>query len=269
VAKLVHDFRATQIPFAGAGTLVAEDGIAGDGVIAYHIGFVGIGAPVRGDLAQFRLRAGSDLIYDCTLVHFNALMQRLSVAGYMSAATDVWFTIPLFHVDIDENDDRRYESQFPRGRVPTIELVMGAGGANHNVQIGWTRCLSVTPKVFPSFTEINLNMVAATPRQTKSITKSGAVRAVTVNTTGVDRAKLKLANETVFELTGEMLIAAQACDNESTGAGTAQAVDPICVTIDPPMPAVVAGAVSEFELDSNAGWAGIANNIGVFTNSPQ
>jgi hypothetical protein len=268
VAKLEGGYRAASVANAAAGTRDFNDGIAGDGVVAYMVEMVGGGQ--ASDIASFKIYAGSDLLFDCTFAHFLALMQRMTRGRYVPSAADTHFCIPLFNLDVDENDDRRYATQMPVGRVPSISIVTGAGGAGETLVIGWIREKSgIKALAYPAFTEINLGMIAATAKQTKSITKGGLIRALTVPTTGVDRMKLTMASETVFELTGPMLVSCQAADNVPTGGATGRITHPICLELDPPRVAVSAGLVSEVEIDAAAGYPGAAVNMGVYANIPQ
>ena len=244
--------------------------IPGDGVVAYYVQMIGGG--IVGDITRIRILAGGQTIYDIQSgadSAFSCIMQRLSMGNYApSWAADTWLEIPLYFMDVDENDDRRYLSQFPPGQSPTLELTTGAGGSAETIKVGWRRCLDIKPQFYPLMLGSAMNIAASQNNAVYRITTPGLVRAYCLEVDGLDRIKVTMANEEVDHLRGGMLRAVEACDDCPTGGATGLTAEKKCVELNPPRPAVVPGTISCIEVDTAAGWDGVANELSLYSMVP-
>lgn len=253
------DFNASSKVTAASSTVTftATD-IPGDGVIAYILDFTGAGMTI-GDLSRIRLKAGGNQIWDCDFAHFTSLYERYSFGNRAPVAADTSMMLPLFLPGL-RREEEADECQFPRGAAPSLELVIGAGGAAGTVTAHWVRT-TIAPKFYPAFLANVLNWSASTNNNRYPVTEGGAVKAVTLNTTGLTRGRLELSGVKRFEASGVGLIESQRFDSPATIS------NPICY--DVAGPGLGGGQVatpgnSAIYGDVGATWAGVANEAGVY-----
>lgn len=243
-ASVTVTFTATEIP--------------GDGVIAYLLDFTGAGMTI-GDLSRIRLKAGGNQIIDVDFAHYSSWFERYSFGNRAPLAGDTSMTIPLF-LPGRRNELEADQCQFPRGAAPSLELVIGAGGAAGTVTCHWVRS-TVAPLYYPAFLGQVLNWSASTNNNRYPITEGGAVKGVTLNTTGLTRGRLELAGVKRFEASGLGLIESQRCDSPATISNP--------IAYDVAGPDLGGGQVatpgnSALYGDLAAGWTGVANEAGIY-----
>jgi hypothetical protein len=171
---------------------------------------------------------------------------------------------------VDENDDLRYAVQFPPGASITVEMDLDAKVGSPKagaVRLGWVRVLNLAAEGYPCLLAKSIAslVIANTANQVVAITPPGKLKAVIVPTTNVDKVKLKVADEDLWNILTPMLIAAQMGDNVGTGGATARLVEPICVELDPPRVAVVKGKTSDITFDTDVSYTATAKTICLYS----
>lgn len=194
--NLFFDQNATTLVTAASTTVtVTSRDIPGTGVIAYHFLFTGAGMTF-GDLTRVRVKAAGVPFIDCTLAHFQAWLTRYYPKGVSPGAAATAFTIPLWlppgMVDPDGKPLAYDDGGFPFGQAPTIELVIGAGGAAGTVQVGWT-ISDARPRFSMGLIGNNMNWPAGAANQQRyAFSDPGFIRALSMNTVGLTRGKAQL-----------------------------------------------------------------------------
>jgi hypothetical protein len=247
-AKTISNLVAQTITFTGTD-------MPSSGVVAYHIYFTGGAANQLGNLTRCRVKANSQTIYDFNpATHFRTFIERISRANYAPASTVVRFTIPFYLPDAKGDD--RYVSQFPRNAIPTIELVTNASFITGTALVGWQRT-DMKPALFPKLLGITLNAAASLTNYTYPISTDGEVRGFSINTTGLNRAKLVLDDVVRWQYDGTFALEGNQLENPQT------ITDPLFNKLHGTQPAPPGR--SYWNLDTAGGWAGVANESVLWT----
>lgn len=259
MARFLDFNQSTKVTAASSTVTFTATDIPGDGVVAYLLDFTGAGMTI-GDLSRIRIKAGGNQIWDVDFAHFAAWFERYSFSNRLPVAADTRMTLPLWLPGY-QDENVADQCQFPRGAAPSIELVIGAGGAAGTVTASWIRS-TVAPKWFPAFLGNTLNWAASTNNNRYPLTEPGTVKALGLNTTGVTRARLELGGVKRFEASSAGLI-------ESAAYYSALgSTNPLMIDIAGPD--FIAGGqsappgVSALYGDVGATWAGVANEATVF-----
>lgn len=253
----------------GAGAATTTISFSGNdlpsaGVIAYH--FV-MTANQFSLLNRIRVKADARQIYDVSRTHFRKWVERFSQNGLATPDAYTRFTVPFNLMDIVD-DDLADICQFPRGTVPTVELVFGGQilGTNvgpvvaGNVFAGWTQT-DAAPQFFPQLVGQVMNIPASSTNATYSINTMGAIRGAVVDTTGLSRLKLELNGFSYHQLTGalyqgvatgDMTLASQDLEDGANSSGGVTITSQAGLRI--PMIAASGGG-SRVELDTGTTWS--------------
>lgn len=263
--RTVNQNASTKVTAASSTVTFTPNDIPGDRVVAYMFLFTGAGMTV-GDLTRIRIKAGGNTIWDVSFAHFQAWQQRFFPSNLAAAAADTILHVPLYLPDIQDEDSADV-CQFPRGQAPTVELVIGAGGAAGTCQAAWIqtdvdRAPGGGSLVYPALYSNALNWSASTNNNRYPISEGGLVRGISINPVGLTRYKVVLYDRTRYQIEGTSLLLAEQRDRN-----VATIVDPIAHKIvgmqqAPP-------GVSYLEADLAAGWAGTANEAGFYVLRPQ
>lgn len=239
--------------------------IPADGVVAYHVELTGAGMTF-GDITRFRVKSGGQTIYDLDNAHFIAMVERWSPDNRLLAAANTRFTIPFWLPGIAAEDAADL-CQMPRGAAPTVELVIGAGGAAGTAVIGWTRS-TVTPKYFPTALGQTLNWaVGPALSQRYPIFEPGIIAGVSINTTGLTRLKVVQGGVQRFQMDSTLMIEAQSWYNALAQANP--------ILLDLAGPDFLSGGLnapagnSYLEGDTDATWAAVTNEAVIHGRRPQ
>lgn len=248
--------------------------IASERVIAYHISITGTTVDLS-MLDRIRLSANGSNIVNITPLQLRAFWQSYSGGRYKLAADAVNFTIPLLLLDSPTPDSQDI-SQFPIRSQVQLELVFTTGVAETaTVFIGWTET-SVAPQVFPRILASAMNIGASVSLQRFNFQENGIIRGIGMPHTGIDRAKIALGNEEFtfvpseefvgLAAAGDMLFEVESLYGNGPGsAGTPLTTDAIS-RITAGISAPVDG--SFIELQTGAGWAGVANEAVIYAVAP-
>lgn len=258
MARFLDFNQSTKVTAASTTVTFTATDIPGDGVIAYLLDFTGAGM-TAGDLSRIRLKAGGNQIWDVDFNHYSAWYERYSFSNRAPAAADTSMTIPLYLPGLRSEEDAD-RCQFPKGAAPSIELVIGAGGAAGTVTAHWVRS-TVAPQFYPVFLGNVLNWAASTNNNRYPLTEGGAIKAVSLNTTGLTRGRLEIAGTKRFEASGIGLIESQRFDSPATLSNP--------IVWDVAGPGLGGGQVatpgnSAIYGDVGAGWAGVANEGAIY-----
>ena len=224
------------------------------GVVKLAFLFTGAGMTV-GDLSRIRVKNAGITSHDMSLAQYQAWYQKYY--GIAPVAADTAFELPfhlpeLYASRVDDMD----VSQFVPGGQPSVELVIGAGGAAGTVQLAWVKS-NVKQMVYPCLLGSAMSIAASATSAHFPINEGGAIVGFTFPTTGATRINLTLAGLKRVNVEGVTLFA------ELMQERNAQVVtDPIAFDLGGPQSAP--SGSSFVELDSAAGWAGAANETCLF-----
>lgn len=281
--------------------------IPSTGVLAYHLGWTGTSRIDH--LTRIRVKANGVSIYDLSPAMLRAFIRRFSKSNYPTPLAAIpnsnvigtasisttsqagtsrqRFTIPFCLLDA-MSDGERDATQFPPDSQVTIELQWGASGAAGSLFCGWTQT-DQPAQFYPKLYGSQMNIAASTANGRYNLQDDGLIRAVGVNTVGLERLKVVLAGEQIFHgqgiqvagtATGDLISESEQLDNgyseisdaltttPATGSlnlVTADVVDPLFVKIDGPQ--AVPGA-SYVELQTGAAWVGAANEVTIHSRVP-
>lgn len=241
------------------------------GVIAYH--FV-LRSNTVNSLNRVRVKADNRQIYDVSAAHFRKWQERFSQNGFALPTGYARFTIPFNLMDIVD-DDLADACQFPRGTVPTVELVLGGSAgtattaATPGIFAGWTQT-DQAPQFFPQLVGQALNIGTSQTNATYNLTTQGAIRGLMLDTTSLNRAKIELNGFSYHQLTGanylnvstgDMTLASQDLEDGAGSSGGTTLTAQVGLRV--PMIAASSGA-SRIELDTGSSWSA-SNEVTLWT----
>lgn len=262
MARVIDQNASTKVTAASTTVTFTAADIPANGVVAYIARFTGAGMTV-GDLTRIRVKSGGQTIYDMDFAHYQAFIQRLSQSHYTPVAADTSMLIPFWLPDL-ENEDQQDLCQMPFGQPPTVELVIGAGGAAGTVQLGYI-VSNVQPKLYAIALGSQMNIPASVNQARFPFVEPGLVIGLQLPTVGLTRFQAVLNGAKRIEIEGtEMLFFSQRWNQVSSATGI---TSPAYTKIVGPQsaPAGNSGVV----LDTAAGFAGVANELLVHALRPQ
>lgn len=160
---------------------------------------------------RVRVRAGGDLLFDCTFAELQAYQQAYSKRMVGDLAANVFFNIPLHMMDAPREEDQDL-CQFPPNREIQVEVVCTTGaGAGMTLTAGWVLS-DVPPALYPRYYSQVLNFAAIANNQRFPFVEAGIIRGVTFAVAGISRAELFISGKSAFRLPGPVFSGA-------TGAG--------------------------------------------------
>jgi hypothetical protein len=239
-------------------------------VIAYHLALQG--ANDIDDITRIRVSANGANIFNCTPLQLRAFWQAYSGGTVKYPATSQTLTIPFCFLDAPTPEQADL-SQFPMGAQAQVEVALAATAAAGVALLGWTET-TIEPAFFPRLLSSVLNIPASAALQRYNFQESGTVRGFQIPHTGLSRCKLTLAGQAFPYLPGlqfnalanlgDMLLEAESL--YGSGPGSAGAVAAITAA---PFSLVSAGIPapmdsSYLELETGAGWAGVANEMSLY-----
>lgn len=292
---------------ASSTTTFTSSEIPSAGVCAYHLAWTG--NTIWSHLSRLRVKANGVAIYDLSAAMLRAFIRRFSKSNYplpdamlangnalgtASASTAGpagtklrRATIPFLLLD-GESEAERDSTQFPPNSQVTIELQWGSSAAAGNIFCGWTET-NVPPMFYPKLYGSQMNIAASVSNGRYNVQDDGNVRAIGLNTVGLERAKLVLAGSQILHsqgisvsgtATGDMLSEMEQLENGYDGIQeglvttpsaasinlvSAEVIDPCFFKIDggPAVP-----GSSYVELQTGSGWAGTANELTIHSRVP-
>ena len=236
--------------------------IEGAGVVGYDILFQG-GADIA-DVERIRVFASGDLILDMSPAQLRTWIEGTHRTGTVQPTTDTRLHIPLYMPDLVTRDERD-GCQFPLGAQPQVEIDLLNTVPAGTAIIGWTKT-DVAPMYASRLYSSVLNFSASQVNARYALQDGGVIKGIIINTVGVDRARLVLSDREVFRVPGPQfngltfgndILALRM--NESPVTLT----DPFFVPVSFGIPAAVGS--SYLELDTGAAWAGVSNEIVVWS----
>ena len=218
------------------------------------------------DFDRIRVRAGGDVIVDCSVLQLQAYQQRWSNRFVSNVAGDTAFSIPLNFLDAPRgmNGEPQDRCQFPPNREIQVELVtLATIPAAGTVICGWKQT-DVPAEFFMRYYSSVLNLPASSRNVKYTFAEPGIVRGLTLPTAGIDRAELYVSDRTAWRLPGAQFGGVTIGDLWSQkdffedGASVTAAKHR---SVDLGIPA--AAGSSYLVMDTGAAWAG-ATNEGAF-----
>lgn len=289
---------------ASTTTTFTSSDIPSSQVIAYHIAIDGVGGNGNtfNAISRIRVKANGVAIYDVPPSMFRAFIshgtcgdthypanQAISNLGVAGTAQD-WrvFTIPFCFLGMGKNYDAADQCQFPVGANPTIEIQWNANfvGTTGSVFVGWTET-TIQPRCWPKLYSQQMNLGTSQVNGRFVFSEDAIIRALGVNTLGMNRFRAVLDGKQVCHLKGQPLAAGSATVTEdmmfleadrlwggttpALNAGTAAVdnsiVDPYWVSVHNPSAGTPGRTFVELQTAS-AVWAGVSNELGIYAVTP-
>lgn len=216
------------------------------------------------DIDRIRVRAGGDILVDCSWFQLQAFQQRWSNRFVANADAGTAFSIPLNCLDCPrgmggEPQDR---AQFPPQREIQVEIVTLNTTVAGTLTCGWKQT-DVPAEFFIRYYSSVLNLPASSRNVKFPFVESGILRGLTLPTVGIDRAELIVSDRSAWRLPGAQFGGVATGDmlNEKDffEDGTTEVGPPILKhhSVDLGIPA--AAGSSSLIMDTGAGWLGVAN----------
>jgi hypothetical protein len=236
------------------------------GVVAYHVEMTGAGNDL-GALTRIRVLFNGQPFIDMTPVQLIAYFNTFGRGVPLLAATDTRFTIPLCLLDAF-GPDAQDVSQFPVGGQVQIDLVTDASTADGTAFISWTET-NIAPQVFPRILASQMNVAASVALGRFAFGDPGNVRGLFLPHVGLQRFRAVIGGRQVVNAPSLDYLGVATGDGLAElsrlwGAGQDPTVPFIPITINEPAP--ITG--SFVELQTGAGWAGVANELCIYSISP-
>ncbi len=261
----VVDATAQVVTFSGTDLFT-------DGVVALHVGInntTGTNHDI-GRITRIRYYANSTPIFNCSLATLRAFVQRMGRSNLAPIITANTLTLPLYLLDAFSQDEQDV-SQFPFGANGTLELTLqvngGAAAASTllgAITVGYTVTEGIAQSVYPCLYSQAMNIPASSALQQFPFQDGGEVRGFGIPSAGIDRIQ--------FYLNKKRMIHAQGAQFTGVNAdifSEVQALWNTRVITDPQfyyMPSQMTGGPGSYvELATGAGWAGVTNELTLYT----
>lgn len=240
-------------------------------VVAYHLTLQGAGNDLS-DITRIRVSANGANIFNVTPLQLRAFWEHYSGGAIKYPATSQTLTIPFCLLDAPTPEQADI-CQFPTGAQAQVEISLAATAAAGVAILGWTET-TIEPMLFPRLLASVLNIPASAALQRYNFQESGMVRGFQLPHTGIDRAKLTLAGQDFTYLPGlqfnglanlgDMLFDAESLHGDGPGSA-----GPVAAIAAEPFSRISAGIAapidsSYLELQTGAGWAGVANEMTLY-----
>ena len=244
--------------------------IASERVVAYHLALQGTDNDV-GAIARVRVSANGVQILNATPAQLRAYLQAFSVGAALKyPTTSRVLTIPFCLLDAP-TPEMQDVCQFPSRSEVQIEVTTDATVSAGSAIMGWTET-DRPPELFPRLLASSMNIPASTSNQRFNFQSSGPVRGLCIPQAGLDRLRVVLGGQDYYLLPGSAYLALATMgnmleDSQSLyGNGLASSgtplQDPVFLRLTGGVPAPVQS--SFVELVTQAGWAGVANELVVY-----
>lgn len=244
-----------------ATTVFNSSDIPGTGVSKYHLSLTTTSGTTNdfSTIVRSRIKAAGQTIWDVASAHLQAITQSMGRSNLAPVAGSTSWTLPMTKINYGDNDALQYLGGFPKGLAPTIEVVNSGAGGPGTLTAGWTQ--SDQPfQFFPKLLGSQLNIPASVTNARFPITQDGLIAGFSINTTGLDRIRVKLSGVEIMNISGAQFLATQQIDN------TVVVTNPYFIKLEFPMGAL--GGDSFFELDTNSSWAGVSNEVTIYSILP-
>ncbi len=269
-----YSSKAVTIAATTAQTLVwtAAD-IPSAGAVAYIVNFTVANNDI-GALTRVKVKADGTPIIDAPIGHFRAFVQALSKSNEQSLVGGFSFIIPLNIPDAPTRDAQD-ACQFPPGQQVSVELTTDNSTAAGNAYLGVIQT-NVPAQFYSTYICQAMGILDNQTQQRFNLPGSrGEFRGFSLNTVGLEIARLVLNGDEWFNLpgpswanatAGDMIASAYAMENP--GPGGTPVADPLFMPLLTGE-SVVPGA-SYLELSTNGAdtWAGATNELGIHTVIP-
>lgn len=237
--------------------------IEGSGVIAYSVQLQGVGNDLA-DIDRIRVTASGEILVDVSIAQLRTFTEGNFKTGTVQALTDTFLLIPLYLPDAVDMDTRD-ACQFPLGAQPQVEIDFLGTVAAGSCILNWVKS-DVQPRFTSRLYSSQLNIPASVANARYSFQDGGVVRGIIMNTVGVDRARLRISDREAFYVAGPQfsgLTIGSGFRALRMGEQPATVVDPFFIPVSLGLPAAVGS--SYLELDTGAAWAGVGNEVVVWS----
>lgn len=174
------------------------------GCVQLVVGLFGNAAPMTGAMIdRVRVRAGGDVIVDCTYAQLEAYQQRWANRFTADAAAAQQFSIPLNFLDAPRGmtGEQQDRCQFPPNREIQVEVVTTAGVVVGTMMVGWKQT-DVPAEAFMRYYSSVLNIPAGARNGKYTFAEPGILRGLTLPTAGIDRVELFVSDRSAWRAPG-------------------------------------------------------------------
>lgn len=215
------------------------------------------------DIDIVRVRAGGDLMYECSWGQLQAYQQAYAPRFVSNLDAGVVFTIPLS--DLGAPTQAIGDTcQYPPEREIQVEIVTLATTVAGFLIASWVKT-TVEAQRWMKYYQKTLNFQASANSQVFPFTEGGRVRGITLPQAGIAQAELFVSGVSAFRVNGPQFGAVTTGDALSeqdyfTDGITITTIKHHKVLLDL---AADTGA-SYLRLDTGAGWAGVTNTAAFY-----
>ena len=231
-----------------------------NGAVAFHFALTGTNTLAQ--VTRIRVKANGETVVDIATAHFRAFLDRFTLSQAAPATTRAAFTLPL-NVPDSADAEKADLCGWPTGAECQIELTTDATTGAGLAMLGWTRS-TVAPLYYSSLIGRPLNIAASQTNAQYNVSQRGMIQGLSLNTVGLDRAKLVLSDQEVMLLPGAQYLGAATGDlfreASTIYSGTFSATgvaNPAWIKMDGGLEARQGS--SYLELSTGAAWAGVTN----------
>lgn len=180
-------------------------------VVALHVRLVG--GTSLADVVRIRVKASGSTIVDIPPAKLRAMVQRMSPANLVLAATSTFFTIPLNWLT-QPTEEMQDLCQAPAGAGLQVEVQFAATAVTGAAVIGWTTT-DVAPTMSPVFLSTSMGCPLGSTDFRFNFGAPGVLIGVSIPTRGVGKLKVTAGAVELISLTGPTYLATDA----APGAG--------------------------------------------------
>ena len=152
---------------------------------------------------RIRVRAGGDVIIDCSWAQMQAFQQRWSNRFVANADADTTFSIPLNFLDAPRGmtGEQQDRCQFPPNREIQVELTTTAAAVTGTIMAGWKQT-DRPAECFQRYYSSVLNIPGSATNARYNFAEPGILRGLTLPQANISRAELYVSDRQAWRLPG-------------------------------------------------------------------
>lgn len=237
-------------------------------IVKYTFGMTGAGNNFV-DITRIKVLANGFPIMNLSGAQLQAYLERYTRSNFnLVAATATRFSVPFYILDAP-TWDMGDVSQFPNNAQVQLELTTGAGTVAGAIFIGWEET-DIEAETMTKLLSSVMNIPPSAANARYNFGENGVVRGASLNTVGLDQARIVIAGESAFHAPGALYLNVATGDLsaefEALAGGSVNITDPIFheITLGKAAPA----QTSYVELSTQGTWGGATNETCVYALAP-
>jgi hypothetical protein len=221
------------------------------------------GAATLGDIAWIRVFAGGVPFINCDMTEYSGLVQRFARNNTALDLTSK--VLPINYYAMDEKDQlARDNYQAPLNRY--IELDFGAFTPTTETMNVGTGLTDQATLYYPLYLGSAMGIQAAQALRTYDPKMGGYVRAIGINTTGLERFFWTCSSTQIYNGLNGVGLLNQEISEKPVYGQTGKSTDFIVVKINPWYD--MASPDNSIQLQTGGGWAGVSNEFFCYCVNP-